>query len=41
MTTRLRAQEIVVCGDGICQPSESCGSSNRYDDCALDCGPCR
>lgn len=41
ITTRLRAQEVVVCGDGICQPSESCGSSNRSDDCALDCGPCR
>ncbi|MFY0562952.1 hypothetical protein ACN28E_03825 [Archangium lansingense] len=41
ITTRLRAQEVVVCGDDICQASESCGSSNRYDDCALDCGPCR
>ncbi|WP_375769751.1 hypothetical protein NR798_02360 [Archangium gephyra] len=40
ITTRLRAQEVVVCGDGICQDTESCGSSNRYDDCALDCGPC-
>ncbi|WPB76714.1 hypothetical protein KYC5002_47975 [Archangium violaceum] len=41
ITTRLRTQDVVVCGDGICQFTESCGSSNRYDDCALDCGPCR
>lgn len=40
LTTRLRAQEVVVCGDGICQATESCGSTNRSDDCALDCGPC-
>jgi hypothetical protein len=44
ITTRIRTQEIVTCGDGICQPSESCGGSgsgNRADDCGLDCGACK
>ena len=40
MTTRLRAQEIVVCGDGICQPSESCGNGNKAGSCKPDCGSC-
>jgi len=40
MTTRLRVQEVVTCGDGICEPSEVCGSGTTADDCALDCGPC-
>jgi hypothetical protein len=40
ITTRIRPQEVFTCGDGICQPTESCGKGNRADDCGLDCGPC-
>jgi hypothetical protein len=40
LTTRLRAQDISVCGDGICQFTESCGTSNQADNCLLDCGAC-
>jgi len=40
LTSRIRTQEIVTCGDGICQPSEVCGSGSRADDCGVDCGAC-
>ncbi|WP_223633183.1 hypothetical protein [Corallococcus sp. EGB] len=40
ITTRVRAAELAVCGDGICQVTESCGASNTYDACAADCGAC-
>jgi len=40
ITSRIRTQEIVTCGDGICQPSEVCGKGNRADDCGVDCGTC-
>jgi len=40
LTTRLRPQDIFTCGDGICQPSESCGTGNRPDSCRRDCGSC-
>ncbi|WP_375772196.1 hypothetical protein NR798_15345 [Archangium gephyra] len=40
LTTRLRPEEIYTCGDGICQPSESCGTGNRPDSCNRDCGSC-
>jgi len=40
LTTRLREQDIYTCGDGTCQPTESCGTSNRYDSCKKDCGTC-
>jgi hypothetical protein len=38
ITSRLRGQEIVTCGDGICQPSESHGNGNTADNCGVDCG---
>jgi hypothetical protein len=41
ITTRLRAEDIYYCGDGVCQISESCGTSNQYYNCLLDCGPCQ
>jgi hypothetical protein len=41
LTTRLRNQEIYTCGDGTCQLTESCGTSNQYNSCRLDCGTCR
>jgi hypothetical protein len=41
LTTRLRDQEIYTCGDGTCQRTESCGTSNQYNNCGLDCGTCR
>jgi hypothetical protein len=40
ITTRLRAEDIYYCGDGVCQMTESCGTSNQYYNCALDCGAC-
>lgn len=40
LTTRLRDRDIYACGDGTCQPTESCGMSTRYDSCRADCGPC-
>jgi hypothetical protein len=40
LTTRLRAEDVYQCGDGICQVTESCGTSNQYNNCQLDCGSC-
>ncbi|RKG50536.1 hypothetical protein D7X30_37405 [Corallococcus sp. AB011P] len=40
LTTRVRAADLAVCGDGICQVTESCGASDTYDACAADCGAC-
>ena len=39
ITTRIRPQDINVCGDGVCQISESCGTGLTPDNC-MDCGPC-
>ncbi|MFY0565665.1 hypothetical protein ACN28E_17730 [Archangium lansingense] len=39
LTTRLRYQDIHTCGDGICQPSESCGNGMSANSCR-DCGSC-
>jgi hypothetical protein len=39
MTTRIRPVDIFVCGDGVCQVSESCGAGLTADSC-MDCGPC-
>ncbi|MBN8228103.1 hypothetical protein JYK02_11350 [Corallococcus macrosporus] len=40
LTTRVRESEVAVCGDGVCQITESCGTSNTYNACAADCGAC-
>jgi hypothetical protein len=40
LTTRLRPQDIYTCGDGICQPTESCGVGNVSYSCRRDCGFC-
>ncbi|MCP3139713.1 hypothetical protein [Pyxidicoccus xibeiensis] len=40
VTTRLRSQDVFHCGDGVCQPTESCGLGVTYRDCLLDCGLC-
>jgi hypothetical protein len=40
LTTRLRAQDIYRCGDGVCQFTESCGNSNGGGSCRADCGTC-
>ncbi|WP_224249960.1 hypothetical protein [Hyalangium gracile] len=40
ITTRLRPDDIYLCGDGVCQISESCGTSTQYNNCLLDCGAC-
>jgi hypothetical protein len=39
ITTRIRPLDIFVCGDGVCQMSESCGSGLTPGNCR-DCGPC-
>ncbi|MBZ4423180.1 hypothetical protein [Myxococcus sp. RHSTA-1-4] len=40
ITTRLRAEDVFLCGDGQCQYTESCGVGLDYRDCLLDCGLC-
>jgi hypothetical protein len=40
ITTRIHPEEIFTCGDGVCQPSESCGSNTHANDCGVDCGAC-
>ena len=40
LATRMRAADTFQCGDGKCQPTESCGLGVTYRDCLLDCGPC-
>ena len=40
ITTRIRPQDVYTCGDGICQPTESCGKQQRADSCKADCGKC-
>ncbi|MDY7231171.1 hypothetical protein [Hyalangium rubrum] len=39
LTTRIRNTDIYVCGDGVCQVTESCGTGMAMDNC-MDCGPC-
>jgi hypothetical protein len=38
-TTRIKPSDVYVCGDGVCQISESCGTGHTPDNC-VDCGPC-
>ncbi|QSQ22416.1 hypothetical protein JY651_46110 [Pyxidicoccus parkwayensis] len=40
LTTRMRSSDVFQCGDGKCQPTESCGLGVSYRDCLLDCGLC-
>jgi hypothetical protein len=40
LTTRLRTLDISLCGDGVCQVSESCGTGHQFFNCGVDCGPC-
>ncbi|MFL5349220.1 MAG: hypothetical protein ACJ8AT_30840 [Hyalangium sp.] len=40
LTTRLQPQDVYECGDGVCQITESCGTSGQYNSCAADCGAC-
>jgi hypothetical protein len=39
LTTRYRHQEVVTCGDLVCQVSEHCGTTLNANACS-DCGPC-
>jgi hypothetical protein len=39
ITTRIRPVDIYLCGDGVCQLSESCGTGLAPNNC-IDCGPC-
>jgi hypothetical protein len=39
LTTRYRHEEVVTCGDKVCQVSEHCGTSLNANACS-DCGPC-
>jgi hypothetical protein len=41
ITSRIRTQDIVTCGDGICQATESCGNTNAASSCGVDCGSCK
>lgn len=40
LTTRIRPLDIFVCGDGVCQISESCGTGLTPGNCR-DCGSCQ
>ncbi|MFL5357369.1 hypothetical protein [Archangium sp.] len=40
LTTRLRAEDVHHCGDGVCQTGEKCGWGVTADSCLLDCGTC-
>jgi hypothetical protein len=40
LTTRMRKDDLFLCGDGICQYTESCGTSDTPDSCRKDCGLC-
>jgi hypothetical protein len=40
LTTRYRHQEVVTCGDLVCQVSEGCGTTLNANACS-DCGACR
>ncbi|WNG29309.1 hypothetical protein F0U62_38945 [Cystobacter fuscus] len=40
LTTRLRPSDVYVCGDGVCQVSETCGGQQHYNNCR-DCGSCQ
>ncbi|WNG52664.1 hypothetical protein F0U60_30530 [Archangium minus] len=39
VTTRISREDIFVCGDGVCQSTESCGTGTTPNNCA-DCGSC-
>jgi hypothetical protein len=39
ITALQRHSDVWVCGDGVCQATEKCGTGTRADACA-DCGPC-
>jgi hypothetical protein len=41
LTTRIRPDVNFTCGDGVCQGTESCGTGTSFDNCSLDCGPCK
>jgi hypothetical protein len=40
LTTRNKTTSIFTCGDGICDPTEHCGTGTTPDSCYLDCGAC-
>lgn len=43
ITTRIASTDVYFCGDGVCQPTESCGTSDntkKWDNCGIDCGRC-
>ncbi|AKJ04435.1 hypothetical protein ATI61_101475 [Archangium gephyra] len=40
ITTRMLRSDIYMCGDGVCQVTEKCGTGESFDNCGRDCGPC-
>ncbi len=40
ITTRVGAESVYECGDGVCQFTERCGTGDTYDSCKADCGTC-
>ncbi|MFP2910143.1 hypothetical protein ACLESD_34920 [Pyxidicoccus sp. 3LFB2] len=40
LSTRMDKRNLYKCGDGTCQPTESCGEKNDYLSCKDDCGTC-
>ena len=40
ITTRISPADVYVCGDGVCQWSEQCGTGTTASSCLADCGAC-
>ncbi|GEJ59116.1 hypothetical protein [Anaeromyxobacter diazotrophicus] len=40
LTTRIALSDVYRCGDGVCQISEHCGTTDSADSCRSDCGLC-
>jgi hypothetical protein len=40
LSTRIKPTAQYICGDGICDISEKCGTGTTWNSCSLDCGPC-
>jgi hypothetical protein len=40
LTTRIKPADVYMCGDGVCQFTEKCGTGGTYDNCYVDCGAC-
>jgi hypothetical protein len=40
LATRIDTATLATCGNGVCEPSERCGTGTTWDSCKADCGTC-